>query len=594
MLKRILYICWLILFAFCVVLCARSTNIKSFFDTIEYRTFDIRQSIKAKDVHTEPSSDIVIVTIDDATYEYILQNYGEWPIPRELYVKLIYFIEKQQPLSIAFDLMFVKSMKSTKNADDMLVKAVTDFDNVFVSMNFDNQPASLRDPQDLPDHISKNVINLSDDVDLNRQLFSNCRTILDGLMNGTKNIGMTNVQRSEDGVLRKIPAFLKYKGKYYPQLGLAVGIDYLKQKENLKDDKFVIDKNSNLIIGNRKIFLDKDGGMILNWYNNKNSYQYIPLYKILKMADGELPADSINFKNKIVYIGTSAVSLYDIKTVPVNKAFPGVEVQAICVNNMIDNNFIHKTGFWTNAIITAILCILIIIIVLSESSVVLGVITSISVYIIYSLITYYMMKFFNVWIDIVYPLSCATLMFTCAYIIKYLIKSRDFEKQYILATTDGLTELYNHRYFKEQLKLILETSKREGSHFSLIILDIDFFKKFNDTYGHQAGDAILKQVAQTIKKSVRASDIVFRYGGEEMSIILSNTDYDSALMVAEKIRSRIFSRNFVLPNNKTTNVTVSLGASTFPADGISSEELVESADKRLYKAKETGRNKVGK
>ena len=361
MLKRILYICWLILFAFCVVLCARSTNIKSFFDTIEYRTFDIRQSIKAKDVHTEPSSDIVIVTIDDATYEYILQNYGEWPIPRELYVKLIYFIEKQQPLSIAFDLMFVKSMKSTKNADDMLVKAVTDFDNVFVSMNFDNQPASLRDPQDLPDHISKNVINLSDDVDLNRQLFSNCRTILDGLMNGTKNIGMTNVQRSEDGVLRKIPAFLKYKGKYYPQLGLAVGIDYLKQKENLKDDKFVIDKNSNLIIGNRKIFLDKDGGMILNWYNNKNSYQYIPLYKILKMADGELPADSINFKNKIVYIGTSAVSLYDIKTVPVNKAFPGVEVQAICVNNMIDNNFIHKTGFWTNAIITAILCILIII-----------------------------------------------------------------------------------------------------------------------------------------------------------------------------------------------------------------------------------------
>ena len=79
-----------------------------------------------------------------------------------------------------------------------------------------------------------------------------------------------------------------------------------------------------------------------------------------------------------------------------------------------------------------------------------------------------------------------------------------------------------------------------------------------------------------------------------MSIILSNTDYDAAIMVAEKICSKISSRSFTLPNNKTTNVTVSLGASTFPIDGISSEELIESADKRLYNAKETGRNKVGK
>ena len=180
-----------------------------------------------------------------------------------------------------------------------------------------------------------------------------------------------------------------------------------------------------------------------------------------------------------------------------------------------------------------------------------------------------------------------------AYMIKYFIKSKDFDKQYVLATTDGLTELYNHRYFKEQMKQTIESSTRYGTPFSLIILDIDFFKNFNDTYGHQAGDSILRQVAQTIKKNVRSSDIVCRYGGEEMSIILFNTDYESALSTADKLCKRISSRVFKLPNGKDASVTISLGASTFPKDGIGVEEIIEIADKRLYNAKETGRNKVG-
>ena len=85
---------------------------------------------------------------------------------------------------------------------------------------------------------------------------------------------------------------------------------------------------------------------------------------------------------------------------------------------------------------------------------------------------------------------------------------------------DGLTELYNHRYFQETLKNQLEISKRYGQPLSLIIVDIDHFKKFNDTYGHQVGDAVLRQVAQTLKKNSRTTDFVCRYGGEEMSIIL--------------------------------------------------------------------------
>ena len=179
------------------------------------------------------------------------------------------------------------------------------------------------------------------------------------------------------------------------------------------------------------------------------------------------------------------------------------------------------------------------------------------------------------------------------YIIKYLIKSRDFEQQYKLATTDGLTELYNHRYFQEQIRMQVEQSKRYNNNFSLIIIDIDFFKKFNDTFGHQSGDAVLRQVAQTLKKNVRATDIVCRYGGEEMSIILPNTGKDEAFSTAQKICERVANRKFKLAGDKETNVTISLGVSTFPFDGDSASAIIEEADKRLYNAKNNGRNQVG-
>ena len=203
------------------------------------------------------------------------------------------------------------------------------------------------------------------------------------------------------------------------------------------------------------------------------------------------------------------------------------------------------------------------------------------------------MRFENLWLEVIYPLIFSIVAFTCAYIIKYLIKSRDFEQQYKLATTDGLTELYNHRYFQEQMRMQVEQSKRYNNNFSLIIIDIDFFKKFNDTFGHQSGDAVLRQVAQTLKRNVRATDIVCRYGGEEMSIILPNTSKDEAQSTAEKICQRVASRKFKLAQDKETNVTISLGVSTFPNDGDTASKVIDAADKRLYNAKHNGRNQVG-
>ncbi len=593
MLKKFLYTIWLVFVIAFIIVFTRNANLKNLVAVMENRTFDMRQSILARDKTRKPSEKIVIVTIDDASYEYVLNRYGEWPLPRDVYSKLAEYIEASKPQSIAFDLMFVKSLKSSKEADNAIINTISKYKNIYTAMNFDNQETSLRKPPILPEKISIPIENNSKNVDFSYQEYNNCRKILDELINNTNNIGITNVSRSDDGILRKMPIAVRYKDKFYPQLGFAVGLHYLNQNNIYNDSKIIIDKNSKIRLGDRVIPIDFDGSVILNWYGGRGSYKYIPLYKLIQAAEGEKGAEQFDFKDKIVYIGTTAVSLFDIKTVPVSKTYPGVEVQATYVNNIIDNNFIIRYDGWITLLVGLILSILTIIIVLNETSVIIGALASSTVYILYLLANYFAMKYFNIWLDVVYPLLFTVSAFMLAYIIKYLIKARDFEQQYLLATTDGLTELYNHRYFQEQMKQMVDSCARYETSFSLIILDIDFFKKFNDTFGHQAGDAVLRQVAQTLKKNVRASDIVCRYGGEEMSIILSNTDYETAVSTAQKICDRVSSHHFHLPNGKEASVTISLGVSTYPQDGITPSELIDAADKHLYKAKEEGRNRVG-
>lgn len=588
MFKKISYAFGLIFFIIFAFLILKNANLNNFIDTIENRTFDLRQSILINEGTKKANQDIVIVAIDDATYEYILDNYGEWPLPRDTYAKIVNYLEKQNPRIIAFDLMFVKSLKSKNQADKELTEVFKKYNNVFTSMNFDNQSEDLRIPPNLPQKLTIDIKNNSK-IDFSQLTYKNCRTIIDEIINATSNIGIINVSRSDDGILRKMPLVVKYKNDYYPQLALKVGLNYLGENQT----SFEIDKHSEFKLGDRKIYLDNDGSAILNWYGPAGTYTYIPMYQLIKAVNGEKTELDYNFSNKIIYFGTTAASLFDIKTVPTGKIYPGVEVQATYVNNIIDNNFIKKVNRGYTIALSILLALFIASVVTRVSSAFTASMMSLSAYFIYILIAYYSMKYENLWLEVVYPLIFSIAAFTFAYVVKYLIKSRDFEQQYRLATTDGLTELYNHRYFQEQIRMQVEQSKRYNNNFSLIIIDIDFFKKFNDTFGHQSGDAVLRQVAQTLKKNVRATDIVCRYGGEEMSIILPNTGKDEAFSTAQKICERVASKKFKLAGDKETNVTISLGVSTFPYDGDNAPAIIEAADKRLYNAKNNGRNQVG-
>ncbi len=161
-----------------------------------------------------------------------------------------------------------------------------------------------------------------------------------------------------------------------------------------------------------------------------------------------------------------------------------------------------------------------------------------------------------------------------------------------LAVTDGLTGLYNHRHFHERLALETERSQRSGLPLSLLMLDVDHFKQFNDTFGHPAGDEVLRQLARVLADTRRANDVVARYGGEEFAVILVDTPKFTAAKVAERVRERINTHDFAEAAPRAGKLSASIGVATFPDDGADAETLVRSADTALYAAKRSGRNRV--
>lgn len=561
----------------------------NFLNTMELKTFDLRQSVIA-DKKTV-SDDIRIITVDDESYEYVINKYGEWPIPRAVYADILDYVESQNPAVVGFDLLFVHSMKSNKDSDDKLGAAFKKYDNAFTAINFDDRDFTVRKPVVLPKEISYDIEN--SDGKLRIPIYKNCRAIIPQILNNTKNIGHINTSKDDDGITRRItltvgyPIYENDNGKYLPTK--IRYYDYMTYN--------MFRKYTSNYAGQ---YVKTDTPLILNWYGetgleDKKNFKYIPMWKVIEsMENGKdkLPTDT--FKGKVVFVGTSVFSLSDIKSVPTSKYMPGVEIHATLFNNFMDNSFIHPVNDIVNIVLSLLLAGIVAFLCFYFSSAVVA--TSISLVLIvgYVFFSTFIMQFFNIWIWTIMPILLTIMSIIAVYITKYILKSRDFELTYKLATTDGLTDLYNHRFFQDQVRLCIADCRRYNRHFSLIMIDIDFFKKFNDTYGHQAGDAVLRGVAHTLKKCVRSSDIVCRYGGEEMVIILKDTGFDEATSIAEKICKTIASKPFRIAPNTDKQVTISLGVATFPECGVEPQEMIEFADKGLYAAKENGRNQVGK
>ncbi|MDO8803440.1 MAG: sensor domain-containing diguanylate cyclase [Elusimicrobiota bacterium] len=166
-----------------------------------------------------------------------------------------------------------------------------------------------------------------------------------------------------------------------------------------------------------------------------------------------------------------------------------------------------------------------------------------------------------------------------------------FEKVNELAIKDGLTGLYTHRAFQSRLEEEILRSARAKVPFSVVMADIDHFKSYNDTFGHQAGDAVLKAVSETISGGVRDIDFAARYGGEEFALVITGAGREHAAAAAENIRRALEALSFNF-GGKKSGVTASFGVAEFPAEASAAGQLVRAADERLFRAKQAGRNRV--
>lgn len=219
-------------------------------------------------------------------------------------------------------------------------------------------------------------------------------------------------------------------------------------------------------------------------------------------------------------------------------------------------------------------------------------------YVCYGLI---MFGQFDEFVDLIVP-----VIFFCGaafvYIVCYLSLNTAKDLMYVSTLkkeiiTDPLMGIFNRRFLECRLKEEIKRANRIGQPLSIFILDIDYFKSINDSYGHQAGDQLLKELAKILIRSLRESDLVVRYGGDEVLCILPNTNTVSTHDLAERVRQFVEKFKIVLPGKRedhqlTINFTVSIGVAGFCQQDLSYEQLVKNADQALYLAKKTGRNRV--
>lgn len=162
---------------------------------------------------------------------------------------------------------------------------------------------------------------------------------------------------------------------------------------------------------------------------------------------------------------------------------------------------------------------------------------------------------------------------------------------YEISVMDGLTNVYNRRYLEQRLSEEVAYSKRYSKPLTICLTDIDFFKRLNDSYGHQAGDFVLKKVSALLSQALREYDVVARYGGEEFAVILPSTPKTKGASIAERLRTLVENAEFNY-REKLIRTSISVGVACFPEDGDSAESLIAAADKALYAAKARGRNQV--
>ncbi|NQT05916.1 MAG: CHASE2 domain-containing protein [Candidatus Omnitrophica bacterium] len=542
------------------------------YDTLErfeLTTFDYRMRIRSS---RDTSDKIVLIDMGEDS----IKSIGRWPWPREWHATMIMALSQYNTAAVVFDVIF--SEESNDLSDGALEEAMKTAGNVYI-----------------PYAIELDKFN----KEKKRWDVGNLIVPLRRFSRWAKGQGHITIVPDIDGTIRKSPLVIDYNGKAYPQLGFRVACNLM----GLNPEDYTIIRtpfSRYLKIGTHRaeyiyVPVDDKNQMIVNWAGKWGEafkhYSYVDIITSFQSirSGGKPLVDLAELEGKICIIGLTAAGLYDIKPNTLQPTYPAVGTNANIMNSVLNGDFVKKAPRWIDSIIILFLAI-ILSINISKVRHVRGLSIMALMVAAYTLISFAVLEFFNVWISFIYPLMAVTFSFLSVTFYNQVVISIERAKLFTLATKDGLTGLFVIRHFSLLLEAEMSRVKARGGRLSIVMSDIDHFKKINDTHGHQAGDFILKEVASIFMSCCRQLDIPSRYGGEEFIMMLPGADVNDAAMVAERVRSKVEKHAFKM-GDKVYKANISLGVATYEGEEIK-DDLIKKADNALYEAKDTGRNKV--
>ncbi|MBF0252603.1 MAG: diguanylate cyclase [Candidatus Omnitrophica bacterium] len=526
-----------------------------FFDKLEYFASDTFFSLRGPQEKNVP---IIIIQIADED----IAKVGRWPWKRLWHAAITKVLFELGAESIYFDMIF--SEPSDERDDKLFQAAMSAAGNVYLPYVFSSKDYLIGEAL-LP------IKKLSENI---------------------KGMGAMNVYPDIDGSIREIQLIFTNDKNTYPHIILKMAMDYLNMKLSDVGTKNIIISNDKERI---KIPYNHNYSLVVNWKGiwTKSFYHFSfvdVLAEYQKYMDKEPTTIDLSlFKDSICLVGVTAFGLYDIKPIPIQPEYPGVGVIANGIYTIISKNFIRDSSVYINLALLFLMTIIPAFFLLGKKPLLETMLVLLSVVLYVVLLYVVFLK--NYRLIITTPLLGTLISSICVGFYNFVITSGEKQNLFSMAITDGLTGLSNIRYFK----MLLDTEIKKfrsgmAKPFVVTLSDIDHFKKFNDKYGHQVGDKVLKEVAKTLQNSVRTTDVVARYGGEEMIILLRGSDLKMGLTITEKMRNNLENSN-IQDGANTYSVTASFGvASIKPGDTLDS--LIKRADDALYKSKEDGRNCV--
>lgn len=539
-------------------------------DRLENILFDTFQKyIPASSV----SPDIILIEISQTALDEI----GPWPWPRSYYAVLLRLLDEWKSAAMILDLDLSEPTEPKDDQDLLQVLAKI------------NTPVYL--PVDLRSQKEKKfwVHGMPVVVKESAGKMNWVRPIPEFLSHA-RAVGYRNLSADSDGILRRYEPFLKYEKETYPFFVLPAAYDFLKQRIP-PQDAWLPRLDSQ---GKAVIFWAEGGGV-----KKFSRYHYSDLiHSFYAMQKGNKPVmDLAKIAGKICIVGLTAGNEAGFNATPLHVSYPALSVYANIVNSVLTGNWIRPAPFWLNVSCLfgiGLVASLLFIILRGAMSLLAGLLLGIG-WFLFCFLTFFQGHF---WFYGVYPLLLILCLFVFSAIYVQITATREKTQLFHLATRDGLTGLYVIRHFRVIMNQIVRESRLRKEPVSIILFDIDNFKKINDTYGHPAGDMVLKKVAAIVlarirqRRPFREIDFAARYGGEEFIIMLRKAGLkEAASLTAERLRVEVEKAKFDW-EGQIIPVTISLGVATLhPGENVP-DPMVHRVDEALYKAKRTGKNRV--